>query len=44
MYAISGLSVHVLQNGIKSFYFIRGNTCEKEKREVAERLGELSFY
>ena len=32
------------QDGIKSFYFIRGNASEKENRERAERLGELLFY
>jgi hypothetical protein len=32
------------QDGIKGFYFTRGNASEKENRERAERLGELSFY
>ena len=32
------------QDGIKSFYFIRGTASEKENRERAERLGELLFY
>ena len=32
------------QDGIKGFYFIRGNAGEKENRERADRLGELLFY
>ena len=32
------------QDGIKGFYFTRGNASEKENRERAERLGELLFY
>lgn len=32
------------QDGIKSFYFIRGNASEKENRERARRLGELLLY